>query len=111
MELFQLQITGCLDRYSARRLSISLKWGFWVWVLFRKNRYFENVEEKIEAVTLDDINRVIKEYLTEEKSVTIYETPTLTHTQFYILISIIVVGLILLVLVVYMRAHARFKNK
>ena len=81
------------------------------YVLFRKNRYFENVEEKIEAVTLDDINRVIKEYLTEEKSVTIYETPTLTHTQFYVLISIIVVGLILLVLVVYMRAHARFKNK
>ena len=81
------------------------------YVLFKKNRYFENIEEKIEAVTLDDINRVVKKYLPEDKAVTIYETPTLTHTQFYLLLSLFFIAIILLVFVFYLRAHAHFKNK
>jgi predicted Zn-dependent peptidase len=81
------------------------------YVLFRKRRVFENIEEKIEAVTIDDVDRVVKEYLSLDKAVTIYETPTLTYTQFYLLISFFFVALLLVVVVIYVRTHARFKNR
>jgi len=81
------------------------------YVLFRKDRLFENNEEKIEAVTVDDIDRVVKEYLSEEKAVTIYETPTLTYTQLYLLLSVLVFVLTLSAIVFYMRTRARLKNK
>lgn len=81
------------------------------YVLFRKDRLFENNEKKIEAVSVDDIDRVVKKYLSEDKAVTIYETPTLTYTQFYLLLSLFVVGLTLSVMVFYMRTRSRLKNK
>jgi len=81
------------------------------YVLFRKKRVFENTEERIEAVTIDDIDRVVKEYLSQDKAVTIYETPTLTYTQLYLLISVFFVALMLVVVVIYMRVHVRFKNR
>jgi predicted Zn-dependent peptidase len=81
------------------------------YVLFKKNRVFENVEQKIEAVTLDDIERVVKEYLTEDKAVTIYETPTLTYTQLYILLSLSFIFVVFIVFLLYVRVHVRLKNK
>lgn len=81
------------------------------YVLFRKTRSFENVEQKIEAVSIDDIDRVVRAYLTEDKAVTIYETPTLTYTQLYILLSLLALALLMIIVMIYMRARARFKNK
>ena len=78
------------------------------YVLFRKNRYFENIEEKIEAVSLDDINRVIDKYLTEDKSVTIYETPTLNYNEFYILLTVILLIALVVVMLFYIRFRARY---
>ncbi len=81
------------------------------YVLFKKNRFFENVEQKIEAVTVNDIERVVREYLSEDKSVTIYETPTLTYTQLYLLLSLFFIFMILAAMVLYVRVHARLKKK
>jgi predicted Zn-dependent peptidase len=81
------------------------------YVLFKKNRVFENVEQKIEAVKLDDIERVVKEYLTEDKAVTIYETPTLTYTQLYILLSLLFILVVVTAFLLYVRVHVRLKNK
>lgn len=80
------------------------------YVLFRKNRTFENVEQKIEAVTLEDIERVVKKYLSKDKAVTIFETPTLTLTQLYVLLSVLFLAAILFVMYVYIKLHVRFKK-
>jgi len=80
------------------------------YVFFRKNRNFENIEEKIEAVTMKDINRVLKKYLSENLAVTIYETPTLTYSQFYILLTIVCIIIVLLFLLFYIRTRARYKK-
>jgi predicted Zn-dependent peptidase len=79
--------------------------------LFRKNRYFENVEEKIEAVSIDDINRVVDKYLRDDKAVTLVESPTLTYTQFYTLLSLLVIIALLIIVVLYLRAHAHFRAR
>lgn len=79
--------------------------------LFRKNRYFENIEEKIEAVTVDDISRVVQAYLTEDKAVAIVESPTLTYTQLYVLLSVFAVISLVAVLIVYLRTHAHFRAR
>ena len=81
------------------------------YVLFKKARSFENVEQKIESVTLDDIERVIKEYLSDDKAVTIYETPTLTYSQLYLLLSLLLLIIIMMVFVSYIRVHGHLKNK
>lgn len=79
--------------------------------LFRKDRYFKNTEEKIEAVSISDISRVVNEYLTEDKAVTIIETPTLTYTQFYTALSVLSIITLLSIIALYMRAHAHIKAK
>jgi predicted Zn-dependent peptidase len=81
------------------------------YVLFKKARSFENVEQKIESVTYDDIERVIKEYLSDDKAVTIYETPTLTYSQLYLLLSLLLLIIIMTVFVSYIRVHGHLKNK
>ena len=69
--------------------------GYYVskYVLFRKDRFYKNNEEKLEAVTVDDITRVVRKYLSDDKGITVIETPTLTFTQFYSLLSLIAVEL------------------
>jgi len=79
--------------------------------LFRKNRYFENVEEKIEAVSIDDINRVVAKYLRDDKAVTLVESPTLTYTQLYTLLSLLALTVLLIVIVLYLRTHARLRAR
>jgi predicted Zn-dependent peptidase len=81
------------------------------YVLFKKTRNFENVEQKIESVTPDDIERVIKQYLSDDKAVTIYETPTLTYSQLYLILSLLLLIIILAVFVSYIRVHGHLKNK
>ena len=81
------------------------------YVLFKKNRFFENAEQKIEAVTVNDIERVVREYLSDDKAVTIYETPTTTYTQLYLLLSLFLFFMILAALLLYVRVHARLKKK
>jgi predicted Zn-dependent peptidase len=79
--------------------------------LFRKNRFFENVEEKIEAVSIDDINRVVDLYLREDKAVALVESPTLTYTQLYTLLSLLALLSLLVVVVIYLRTHARLRAR
>jgi zinc protease len=81
------------------------------YLLFRKNRFYENVEEKIEAVTTDDINRVVDLYLRDDKAVTLVESPTLTYTQFYAGLTLLAVFIGLIIVLFYLRTHARFRAK
>jgi len=78
------------------------------YLLFRKHRFYEDVEEKIEAVTIDDIRRVMDEYLSDEKSVTLIESPTLTYTQFYLGLSVSAFIILLIIVLFYLRAHRHF---
>lgn len=81
------------------------------YVYFKEKGYFEDIEARIEAVTPDDIARVAKQYLSLDKGVRIYEIPTLTTTQFYVVISLLF-GLVLsLVLYLYLKAHSRIRRQ
>ena len=77
------------------------------YVLFRKNRFYKNNEEKLEAVTVDDITRVVSKYLSDDKGITIIETPTLTFTQFYSLLSLIAVVIMMAIVIFYIRSRTR----
>lgn len=77
--------------------------------LFRKKRFYENAEKKIEAVTIADINRVVDEYLREDKAVIFVESPTLTYTQFYILLSIISLISVIAIVGFYLRKRRILK--
>ena len=81
------------------------------YVYFKEKGYFEDIEAKIEAVTPDDISRVAKEYLSLEKGIVIYEIPTLTTTQFYILMSVLVVLILSFALYFYLKAHSLIRKK
>ncbi|UCB56136.1 MAG: insulinase family protein [Thiotrichales bacterium] len=76
------------------------------YVYFKEKGNFQDVEAKIEAVTPEDIARVADKYLSLHKGVVIYETPTLTTTQFYVLMTIIVVILLSLVLYLYLKSRS-----
>lgn len=71
---------------------------------FEKNRYFENEEEELEAVTVDDIKRVARDLLSIDRGVVVHETPTLTYTQFYLLIGVV----ILIIAVAFLTLNLRF---
>lgn len=81
------------------------------YIYFKEKGYFEDVEAKIEAVTPDDIARVAKQYLSLDKGVRIYEIPTLTTTQFYILMTLLVVLILSLALYLYLKAHSRIRMR
>ena len=72
---------------------------------FEKNRYFENEEEELEAVTVDDIKRVARDLLSVDKGVVVHETPTLTYTQFYLLIGIVIVIMVVAFFTLNLRFH------
>ncbi len=76
------------------------------YVYFKEKGYFEDIEAKIEAVTPDDISRVAKEYLSLEKGIVIYEIPTLTTTQFYVVMTILVLFILSSALYLYFKAHS-----
>jgi zinc protease len=78
---------------------------------FKQKGYFEDVEAKIEAVTPDDIVRVAKKYLSLDKGVRIYETPTLTTTQFYVLMTLLVVLILSFTLYLYLKTRSRIRMK
>jgi len=81
------------------------------YIYFKDKGYFEDVEAKIEAVTPDDIARVAKKYLSLDKGVRIYEIPTLTTTQFYILLTLLVVLILSFALYLYLKAHSRIRMR
>jgi len=81
------------------------------YVYFKEKGYFEDIEAKIEAVTPDDIARAAKKYLSPDKGIAIYETPTLTSTQFYILMSVLAVFILSFALYLYLKAHSRIKKQ
>jgi predicted Zn-dependent peptidase len=81
------------------------------YVYFKKKCYFEDIEAKIEAVTAEDIARVAQEYLSLDKGIIIYEKPTLTYTQFYLLLSMLVVIVIGIVFYLYLSAHKRIRKR
>lgn len=78
---------------------------------FEKKGYFEDIEAKIEAVTPEDIRRVAREYLSQDKGIEVYEKPTLTYTWFYMLMTTLLLILVSLALYMYMRAHSRFSKQ
>jgi predicted Zn-dependent peptidase len=81
------------------------------YVYFKEKGYFEDIEAKIEAVTPGDISRVAGKYLALDKGVEIYETPTMTSTQFYILLSLLVVVVLTVLVYLYLKAHSRIRKK
>ena len=80
------------------------------YVYFNEKGYFEDVEARVEAVDSDDIARVARTYLSLDKGVEIYEIPTLTATQFYILIISVFVLILLLALYLYLKARSRTRR-
>ncbi|MGB5520562.1 MAG: hypothetical protein WBO73_19160, partial [Gammaproteobacteria bacterium] len=81
------------------------------YVYFKEKGYFEDIEAKIEAVTPDDIARVTQKYLSLDKGVAIYEEPTLTYTQFYLLLSVLVLVLTGVAVYLYFHAHKRMISR
>ncbi|MGB5584047.1 MAG: pitrilysin family protein, partial [Gammaproteobacteria bacterium] len=81
------------------------------YVYFKEKGYFEDIEAKIEAVTPDDITRVAQKYLSLDKGVAIYEEPTLTYTQFYLLLSVLVLVLTGVAVYLYFHAHKRMISR
>ena len=81
------------------------------YVFFERNRYFENEEEKIEAVTINDIKRVASDLLSLDKGIIVHETPTLTYTQFYSLIGIAIIGIIAVLFAFNIRFHLLKKKR
>ena len=75
------------------------------YVLFRKDRFFENHEDKIEAVTTDHINHVVNRYLATDKAITMLSTPTLTYSQLYMILSLTAVVILLAIIAFYMRSR------
>ena len=65
-----------------------------------------NHEDRIEHITADDIQTVSARYFTDERSIILKSTPTLTYTQFYILIIAVLI-LLLLVIIHYARKIRR----
>jgi len=80
------------------------------YVYFKEKGYYEDIEARIEAVTPGDIARVARKYLALDKGIEIYEIPTLTSTQFYILMSVLIILLLVMVLYIYLKAHKRIKK-
>ena len=60
---------------------------------------------------LDDIARVAKQYLSLDKGIIIYEIPTLTTTQFYILMITVVVFILSFALYFYLKARSRIRKQ
>ena len=81
------------------------------YVYFKEKGYFEDIEAKIQAVTPEDIARVAEKYLALDKGIVIYEIPTLTSTQFYIVLSVLIVLVLTSVLYLYIKAHSRIRKK
>ncbi len=81
------------------------------YVYFKEKGRFEDIEAKIEAVTPDDIARVAKQYLNLDKGVEIHEVPTLTYTQFYLLLTVLVVLMLGVIMYLYIHTHRRITRK
>ncbi len=81
------------------------------YVYFKQKGYFQDVEAGIEVVTPEDVARVARKYLSPDKGVEIYETPTLTTTQFYGLMSVLALLLLLAMFYLYFRTQARYRLK
>ncbi|MBE9490440.1 MAG: insulinase family protein [Bacteroidetes bacterium] len=64
-----------------------------------------NYEDTIENVTLNDFKRVAKKYLNASNRVVLISSPTLSYTQFYLLI------LISLISIIFMVTRIVLKNK
>ena len=77
------------------------------YVYFKEKGRFQDVEARIEAVTGEDIARVARQYLSLERGVEVYEIPTVTSTQFYVLMTGMILLLLSLVLHFYFKARKR----
>ena len=69
-----------------------------------------NYEENIKKVTLADIQRVSLKYFTEDNRVIAVSSPTLTYTQFYIIILVVIIVIIFLVWRIVLHLRKK-KNK
>ena len=81
------------------------------YVYFKEKGHFQDVEARIEAVTAEDIARVAKKHLSLGKGVDVYEIPTLTSTQFYVLLTVVIVLLLSFILYLYFKAHSRIARQ
>lgn len=55
-----------------------------------------NYEDRIEAVTAGDIERVVTQYLTPTNGVIVWATPTVSYTEFYVILAVLTAASILL---------------
>ena len=81
------------------------------YVEIRKLGALVDDEAKIQAVTAADIARVAKKYLSAERVVQIEEIPTLTYTQLYQLVSILLVMLLGVLFYFYLRLRAHSRRR
>ena len=73
-------------------------------VEYEKNGELVDKEARIESVTVDDLHRVATKYLPLNRAIVVHEVPTLTYTQFYAALA-----LLLLVLTVGI-GHALYRQ-
>ena len=71
---------------------------------------FVNTEQKTADVTRDDVIRVYSRYINKNNSVISIETPTLTYTQFYLLI-LAIVSIFTLILFWYLRHKSQTSKR
>ena len=81
------------------------------YVYFKEKGHFQDVEARIEAVTAEDIARVASKYLSLERGIEVYETPSLTSTQFYVVLTVVILILLATLLYLYSRAHSRIAGQ
>jgi len=58
-----------------------------------KNGSINNIEEKVEQVTLQDVNDVLEKYFDKEMEVVAITKPFMTYTLFYALLVLVLVPL------------------
>jgi len=68
-----------------------------VWHTFMWPDRFERIEELYKALSPDQVHAIASKYLVMDNAVMVNETPTLTYNQFYILLSLMVLGCALLI--------------
>ena len=67
----------------------------------RKRGKFLNIEKGVSRVTSADIHNVVLKYLRIDREINVTSTPTLTYTQFYVLLGLFIAGLIAAVFLIY----------
>jgi predicted Zn-dependent peptidase len=75
-----------------------------------KGEYIDD-ESRFEAVTTADVAQVAKRYFSPDRAMVIKEAPTLTMTQFYVLVVVLLLLLSGYIVFLYVRVNRRSRRK